>query len=515
MNIGGGWQFAFSNWVIDATISGSILVLLALLTDRLLSNAAAIKRNFLWRLVTIGLSLSVIAAALPRLPLGLIPATSAFQWVQQAKPQPPDFHEFASGTQGDGMASLAPREGDSGRWVQGEGWLCLAWLAGFLFALGRLCSDTGKVRMLARQAQPIGVPQKEPALGEALVAPSRKPVQILRAKCDITPMSWGWRHPKILLPKVSDHWSEERRDLVLRHEWGHILQNDFPYLLLNRVMAAVFWFNPLVWVASKRLARAREQACDDYVLGTGIEASTYADHLLDIARAMRHGPKVGQASLSMARLSELEGRLMAVLDRHLPRGGHKGNHGRGWSIIGLILMFPLFAVTPWKPKAVSVIDRADLARLEALSLSAEDWHVLEQHGVTASFLTRLVDFGYRHLDVTQILAMRHAGIEESHLDRQTDLVFQPLQLVTDRSRICMRADEIVKQQNLAVEIEGKTYYALPRCSLLMHRPGFRLAVDPISGRKVDKAGAVIGATAEGHVFYFENERNFKDFNSRK
>lgn len=42
-------------------------------------------------------------------------------------------------------------------------------------------------------------------------------------------------------------------------------------------------------------------------------------------------------------------------------------------------------------------------------------------------------------------------------------------------------------------------------------PRVRAAVDPVSGRVVDKATAVIGALPDHKVFYFENEENLRRF----
>ena len=58
----------------------------------------------------------------------------------------------------------------------------------------------------------------------------------------------------------------------------------------------------------------REHACDDCVLATGQKPSGYATHLLEIARVHRHGSPLTNAAMSMARRSQLEGRLLAVLD---------------------------------------------------------------------------------------------------------------------------------------------------------------------------------------------------------
>ena len=39
----------------------------------------------------------------------------------------------------------------------------------------------------------------------------------------------------------------------------------------------------------------------------------------------------------------------------------------------------------------------------------------------------------------------------------------------------------------------------------------RHANDPVTGKEVDKAKAIIGAMTNGSVFYFENEQNFQAF----
>ena len=74
-------------------------------------------------------------------------------------------------------------------------------------------------------------------------------------------------------------------------------------------------------------------------------------------------------------------------------------------------------------------------------------------------------------------------------------------------------DQHFNKEQIAVEVEGRTYYGC--CEMckakLRDDSGSRTAKDPVSGKKVDKAKAVIGADAEGKVFYFENSDNLKRF----
>ena len=65
----------------------------------------------------------------------------------------------------------------------------------------------------------------------------------------------------------------------------------------------------------------RERACDDVVLLAGARASDYAGHLLEIARGLAHSRAAALAALAMARPSQLEGRLLAILDPDRRRRG--------------------------------------------------------------------------------------------------------------------------------------------------------------------------------------------------
>jgi hypothetical protein len=127
-----------------------------------------------------------------------------------------------------------------------------------------------------------------------------------------SPLAVGLRRSTILLPDVATTWSAERRRAVLLHELAHVRRGDCPTQLVTQAACALYWFNPLVWLAAARLRAERERACDDEVLRTGTRPSEYAAHLLDIAKHLRPALRPS-AALAMARPSLLEGRLLAVL----------------------------------------------------------------------------------------------------------------------------------------------------------------------------------------------------------
>lgn len=85
--------------------------------------------------------------------------------------------------------------------------------------------------------------------------------------------------------------------------------------------------------------------------------------------------------------------------------------------------------------------------------------------------------------------------------------------VTDASQVCMVNDQYMGKPQIPVEVAGKTYYGC--CAMCKEKleklDTARLAVDPVSGKRVDKASAVIGRNPGGKVFYFESEATLAQY----
>jgi hypothetical protein len=144
-------------------------------------------------------------------------------------------------------------------------------------------------------------------------------VTFLSGDEDAMPMAWGLVRARVLLPAEADDWPIERQRVVLLHELAHVKRRDGVTQVFAHLACAAYWFNPLVWLAARQLRAERERACDDLVLAAGTRGSDYADHLLDIARSLRAGAWPTWSAVTMAHRSQLEGRLMAILDPALPR----------------------------------------------------------------------------------------------------------------------------------------------------------------------------------------------------
>ncbi|HEU4561959.1 MAG TPA: M56 family metallopeptidase [Longimicrobium sp.] len=184
-----------------------------------------------------------------------------------------------------------------------------------LALLGRIVAGRLSVRGLARKAEQVTDPEWTSLVRDlAWMLDIDRPITLLRSRTATMPMTWGVRRPTVLLPAEADAWPEERRRVVLLHELAHVARHDCLAQTLAAIACAVYWFHPGAWHAARRLRVERELACDDRVLAAGTRAREYAAHLLEVARAFRAPALAGAAAVSMARPSQLEGRLLAVLD---------------------------------------------------------------------------------------------------------------------------------------------------------------------------------------------------------
>ncbi len=172
--------------------------------------------------------------------------------------------------------------------------------------------------------------------------------RFVRADAITMPMAAGYLRPTVALPAEADAWPDERVTSVLLHELAHVRRRDCLTQLAASTACALYWMNPLAWYAARALRRERERACDDAVLVAGTAGPTYAEHLLDVARAARHvTTPTFSGGVAMAHRSELEGRLMAILDDARNRQSVSYGAAGLAGLLCLALVTPLAALDPW------------------------------------------------------------------------------------------------------------------------------------------------------------------------
>lgn len=223
---------------------------------------------------------------------------------------------------------------------------------------------------VARHAEEL---TKEDALQELDAARDHlalgKDVRLLRSSRISVPVIWGVFRPVLLLPADVVTWPKERLRVVLLHELAHLKRYDGIFLILTRIAVSLFWFHPLAWTLERAGRSECERACDDLVLASGTRPSDYADHLLAIARSMPTFDPFRSVTLAMSRKSQLEGRLLSILQPHVAR---RVFSRRGVAIacaLAALVIIPIAAIRltaePADEKAVAKAQRTESKKADA------------------------------------------------------------------------------------------------------------------------------------------------------
>ena len=195
----------------------------------------------------------------------------------------------------------------------------LVWALGCAAGLASLAMSSLRFAGLVRAAHPLGDPirlQRAKEVRQRLGI--RSDVRLFLSPAATTPMTGGLWKPVVLLPGSARAWSPERWDIVLTHEMIHVRRRDVLRQLMARAVIALYWFHPLSWVAARLAAFASEEACDEEVLALGSRPSQYATHLLSLAGGMTAQRPVLSLSMGQRPHSQLERRIMTILEPHRP-----------------------------------------------------------------------------------------------------------------------------------------------------------------------------------------------------
>jgi beta-lactamase regulating signal transducer with metallopeptidase domain len=315
--------------IVDIVLKVTVVLGVAALAARLLSRRSAAARHQIWAVaMAAALIMPLLTTVAPQWTIAVLPAPAAVpdiepMSVQPAAPSGSSVRTAATDPVFEPIPAITPTTTDdlpsiASSATEGLSTITTIWLAGVLLVLARLAFGTARVWWIARRAMPA---TDWAPLGQHLARAIgiERHVTFLSGDEEAMPMAWGLVRARVLLPADADEWPMERQRVVLLHELAHVKRRDCLTQMLAHLTCAAYWFNPLVWLAAKRLRAERERACDDLVLAAGTRGSDYADHLLDIARSLRSAAWPTWSAVTMAHRSQLEGRLMAILDPALPR----------------------------------------------------------------------------------------------------------------------------------------------------------------------------------------------------
>jgi len=309
----------FLLFLLSAVVKSSAIVAIALAATSLMRTRSAAMRHWI-------LAAALIAAAAAPVLERVVPA-----WQVPRLPSATTNLAFArpgrvEGRSGTRMVRQAHREQelsstDAPAATYSSTLLILnVWLAGI--AVSVLMLAVGLVRLLwiASRAEDL---RDGPWVRIAAEISSeyglRRRVQLLQSTYPTLLATWGWLRPRVLVPLAATTWPEDRVRLVLSHELAHVARGDWAIHLFAAIVRSVYWFNPLVWLANRRLQQESERAADDVVLSRGIAGDAHAAELLTIARAFAPSGHLWMPAQGIARTSTLERRVAAMLNEQVNR----------------------------------------------------------------------------------------------------------------------------------------------------------------------------------------------------
>lgn len=257
-------------------LGGSVLVVPAALLARRLS--AGVAQRTVWRAVMVGLAI-----------LLLFEASGASDWIAEGV-------FWRSHPDGDeGSVRLAPRVGtlsrsesttlspaardkvdspieresaaqdrvekeESGSW-----WPGAVWLTGTLILLIRGLFGRGLlivIHVRHRASEDSVLLQRVRAVAARLSF--RRRVRVLEVPGLRGPVAFGIVRPTVAVPAdFTSRFDAPRQEVMLAHELAHLAARDPAWLLLADLVAALLWWQPLVWWARQRLRSASEAAADE------------------------------------------------------------------------------------------------------------------------------------------------------------------------------------------------------------------------------------------------------------
>jgi beta-lactamase regulating signal transducer with metallopeptidase domain len=223
----------------------------------------------------------------------------------------------------------------------------LAWLAGAIVVLARWTRGILLIRRLRRSLAPSCSPRLI-----ALVAQASRKAGLARDLPVYTsvlapgPLVLGTWNAAIVLPLGIDATlSDEELLGILAHEAAHVARRDPLVAVVERLAAALYWWNPLLHAINRRIHFARECICDEYALAGGGDGDQLALALVK-AGEWSLGPRTPLAHAAMlfdelnltARITRLTNKERSMNSRFNPAGLA--------AVLTLTILAPAFVLVP-------------------------------------------------------------------------------------------------------------------------------------------------------------------------
>ena len=321
-------------WFGQLSIELAALAVLVLVASYLLPIKSPALRHLLWAVVLLKPLVAVAISSPYTLFTPFVPLVEPSQDTLAFSPvEHPTMQVAASPTIATSSVPLTT-----------AGWGAILWIAGAVLLIGRILIGYGIVWCLRSQAQV----QRDGPLCDALrqarrTLDSYPKVEVATSPSISSPMALGILRPIIVFPAdLVEKLRTDELTLILMHELAHVRRWDNLTRLLHRLVSAVLFFHPAVWLCGRMLRREAEQACDDLVVCATGRSEAYARGLAHVAeRAVHLNPLIRRIPTMNAFAAESD--LALRIRRTL--GGGARQMGMRARVLTAVLLCPLAAVT--------------------------------------------------------------------------------------------------------------------------------------------------------------------------
>jgi len=221
------------------------------------------------------------------------------------------------------------------------------WITGMLLSSLRVIIGKVNVSNISRQAT-VCRSRKYTLVVEELskMLTVRKSVVLLKSSECKVPFTYRISKPVIILPSSISKWPCEQLRAVLIHELAHVKRKDYITQLIARFICSVFWFIPVVWIAYHHLHIEQEKSCDAFAVESGIEADSYARHILNVIRIARGRALLTGIFISKGSKKILEKRILHLFK--LKRTKFHTNVRRAvvTSMVCFLFLLPILVFNP-------------------------------------------------------------------------------------------------------------------------------------------------------------------------
>ena len=351
-------EISLMDWGINICLKSTVVLLLAFGLVRLLVNSTAKIRYTVWKGAFLVLLFLPFIGLLPS--IHIAPANQDEHSFQTISELPIPYESVLQNTETDTKnISLQPSIKKESTLFERLNFLEVVffiWAIGCSFFIMLILLEYYFLLKITRERR-----NKIPATWHSILQIAEQQMgavivpTIILSKHLNTPVAYcSLRKNYILMPMNALAWKAAQIKTVFLHELGHFCQKDLLTNILVQFVKAIYWWQPLIWIALAKIRLECECSCDELVLESGEPNLEYAQNLTDIAKSIFLAPtQLSKVALPVVNNSQLKERISTILKETNPSLGMPS-----WRILRLLigLIIPLFCLN-FKYTSHSIIQK--------------------------------------------------------------------------------------------------------------------------------------------------------------